>query len=148
MAFQFAFDLIGILVLHLECLFLCSCAKIKFVLQKQLNKVPLLISEAINTSEVMDIVLLYSPKKIIMTSLIQMGDLSSPHSYLRKWVVADRDRAKSLRTRHVCGAASPVYSLMIHKVMIFTESNILKYLIHIDDSFFLLVCSIAELKLM
>lgn len=135
MAFQFAFDFIGSLVLHGEYFFLCNCAKTKFVLPKQLNKVPPLISEEISTAEVMDIVPLYSPKKIIMISLIQMGDLSSPHFHLHKWAVVDRDRGKSLRTRHICGPAS-IYSLRIHEVGILIESNILKYLIILHDFFF------------
>lgn len=135
MAFQFAFDFIGILVLHGEYFFLCNCAKTKFVLPKQLNKVPPLISEEISTAEVMDIVLLYSPKKTIMTSLIRMGDLSSPHFHLHKWTVTDRDKGKSLRIRHIFGPAS-IYSLRIHKVGILVKSNILKCLIILHVFFF------------
>lgn len=55
MAFQFVFAFINILVLNLKNLLLCKCDKARFVLQKQLSKFPLQISEEISTGEVMDI---------------------------------------------------------------------------------------------
>lgn len=55
MAFQFGFDFIIILVLHLRNLLLYKSDKARFVLQKQLNKFPLLISKEISIAEVTDI---------------------------------------------------------------------------------------------
>lgn len=71
-----------------------------------------------------------------MTLLIQKGNLSGRYSHFHKWAVAGRGRGKSLITRHICGAASPIYSLMIPEVGILIESNILKYLINLDYFFF------------
>lgn len=55
MAFQFGFDFINILVLHLRNLLLYKSDKARFVLQKQLNKFPLLISKEISIAEVTDL---------------------------------------------------------------------------------------------